>query len=75
MAGESVILNHKKGEYYTLNEVGTSLWAMLKDGPKSLEELCRCILEEYEIEESECNKDVHNIINELLEEKLIEISK
>jgi Coenzyme PQQ synthesis protein D (PqqD) len=75
MAGESVILNHKKGEYYTLNEVGSTIWDQLKIGPKSLEELITTVLDEYEITPEECQKDLKGIINELLEEKLIEISK
>jgi Coenzyme PQQ synthesis protein D (PqqD) len=75
MGGESVILNHKKGEYYTLNEVGSNIWDSLKTGPKSIEELVAAVLEEYEISPEECRKDIQSIINELLEEKLIEVAK
>ncbi len=74
MAGESVILNHRKGEYYTLNEVGSAIWDMFKTGPKDFSDLVKGILEEYNVSEDECKADVQNIIKELLDEKLIEVA-
>ncbi len=73
MAGESVILNHNKGEYYTLNEVGSAIWDLFKTGPKNIEELVQGIMDEYEVAEEDCKRDVQNIIKELSDEKLIEV--
>jgi hypothetical protein len=72
LLNESVILNHSKGEYYGLNEIGTKVWDLIKESPKSCRELVTLILEEYEVEESQCTLDIENLLEELLNEKLIE---
>ncbi len=47
IADETVILNHQKGIYYGLNEVGTFIWDYIKTQPSTFEEIqdavCSCI--------------------------------
>jgi BMFP domain-containing protein YqiC len=74
MAGESVILNHKKGEYYTLNEVGSKVWDMFKEGPQSIDDLVSEVMEDYDIEKNQCQADIEKLVHELLDEKLLEIN-
>lgn len=69
---EAVILNYDKGEYYTLNEVGSVIWEELKNAPKSLPELVQSVVSEFDISETECSADIDQLLNNLLDEQLIE---
>lgn len=71
MAGEVVILNHGRGIYYGLGEVGALVWSALENGPRSVEELCELVMEEYEVDQATCEKDIEALIESLLQEKLV----
>ncbi|MGL4631605.1 MAG: PqqD family protein [Leadbetterella sp.] len=68
---ESVVLNHNKGEYYSLNELGTFIWGLLSQGAKTKEDIVDSVLEEYDIDELTCVNDVEALLEELQQEKLI----
>lgn len=72
LAGESVILNLKTGMYFGLNEVGASVWNLLQQ-PRSVNDICTQILDQYEVESEQCEQDVLTLLNELVESELIEI--
>lgn len=72
LAGESVILNLKTGMYFGLNEVGASIWNLLQQ-PRSVQDICDHILDQYEVESDQCEQDVLRLLNELAESELIEI--
>ena len=71
MADEVVILNHDKGMYYGLSEVGALVWSALENGPKSFEELCELVMEEYEIDQASCEADISTLLTDLRKEKLV----
>lgn len=71
---ETVILNHKDGIYYSINEVGTFIWEQIKIKPRSLEEIEQAILKEFEIDIDTAKKDINRILTELLNEKLLELA-
>lgn len=71
MADEVVILNHDKGMYYGLSEVGALVWSALENGPKSFEELCELVMAEYDIDCTTCEEDISALLNDLLREKLV----
>ncbi|MCP9770351.1 PqqD family protein [Lacihabitans sp. LS3-19] len=73
LSGESVILNHQKGEYYSLDAVGTSIWEMLKESPKNLEEIVGNILENFETNAVDASQDIQDLLLDMLNEKLVEI--
>lgn len=72
LSDESVILNYNKGEYFTLNEVGTFIWERLNESPRSVSELAKLISEVYDITVDDCQADIEEIIIELENEKLVE---
>ena len=72
LAGESVILNLKTGMYFGLNEVGASVWNLLQQ-PRSVTDICTQILDEYEVDSEQCERDILTLLNELIESDLIEI--
>lgn len=73
LSGESVILNHQKGEYYSLDAVGTSIWEMIKESPKNLEEIVGNILENFETNAEDATQDIQNLLLDMINEKLVEI--
>lgn len=66
MDGETVMMSIEHGEYYGLSEVGSFLWEQLA-GPLSVEELCRRVIEEFDVDETTCRTDVSAFIAEMLE--------
>ncbi|WP_373513448.1 PqqD family protein [Persicitalea sp.] len=72
VADEVVILNHDKGVYYGLGEVGAAVWSALESGPKTFDELCTLVTEEYEVDSTTCEADVSALLDELVREKLVE---
>jgi len=75
VAGETVILNHSKGAYYGLDEVGVLIWDTLEKGPQTVDSLCEVVVNEYDIDASTCKIDIDVLLKELVSEKLVEIIK
>lgn len=66
MDGETVMMSIEQGEYYGLSGIGPFLWEQLAE-PVSIEELCRRVIEAYQVDEAVCRNDVSAFIGELLE--------
>jgi hypothetical protein len=75
VGGEIVILNHNKGAYYGLDEVGALVWNNLEEEPKTLEALCSAVLTEYDIDQETCQEDVTLLLKDLISEKLVEVTQ
>ena len=73
VAGEIVILNHSKGAYYGLDEVGALVWDSLEKGPQTIDSLCDTVSEEYDIDNASCKDDIDALLQDLVSEKLVEI--
>jgi Coenzyme PQQ synthesis protein D (PqqD) len=68
---EMVILSLATGEYYGLNGVSASVWALLQQ-PRSVQELRDALLEEFEgITAEECEEQLRVLLAEMAELKLI----
>ena len=74
VAGETVILNHSKGAYYGLNEVGMLVWDNLEKGPQTIDSLCDAVISEYQIDAETCKKDIDFLLKDLIAEKLVEVT-
>jgi len=72
LAGEAVILNLKHGVYYGLDDVGARIWNLIHD-PRSVEQVCDRIFEEYDVSAGQCESDVLALLDELAAAGLIEI--
>ena len=55
--GAAAILNVRSGTYYGLNEVGSTVWNLIQQ-PRSVEEICKTLLREYEVEPARCSSDL-----------------
>jgi hypothetical protein len=71
---DAVLLNMRTNQYYWLDEVGARLWGLLRDG-KSLRESYQVILEEYEVNPSQLEQDVLELLEKLKEQGLVEIAQ
>jgi hypothetical protein len=72
VAGETVILNHNKGAYYGLDEVGVLVWDTLESGPQTIDELCDVVVHTYDVDMDTCREDVDSLLKDLISEKLVE---
>jgi hypothetical protein len=68
---EVAILNLKSTLYFGLDEVGAYIWRAMSE-PRSVSELCRQILDHFEIDEPHCHADVLEFLGKLEETGLIE---
>ena len=62
--GETVMMSIEQGEYYGLDQVGTSIWSLLAE-PRSVAELCAALVEEYEVDPEICQRDVIAFLEQL----------
>jgi hypothetical protein len=72
LGDEAAILNTQNSVYYGMNEVGASVWELLK-APRRVSDLRDEILREYEVDEERCERDVLALLEKLRSEGLIEV--
>ncbi len=72
LAGEAVILNVKAGVYYGLNSLGNRVWELMEE-PVSVREIRDAILNQYDVDQALCEKDLLDLLQDLAGEGLIEI--
>lgn len=73
LSDEVVVLNLRDGVYYGMNAVGARIWNLVQE-PKSVDEIHRSLLEEYEIDPLGCERQVEALLGELSAHGLIEIA-
>jgi|GEM_PF-227708 len=71
---ESVLLDMKSESYFGLDEVGTRIWQLLKNG-SDLQNVFEILLAEYEVGEDELKKDLQEHIAQLVDAGLISLTK
>lgn len=70
MDGELVMMGLEQGEYYGLRDVAASIWQHLAE-PRTTDELCALVAEEYDVAAADCRDDVAAFLGELLDRSLI----
>ena len=68
--GELVILDMARGEYLSLDAIGSRLWAGLEAG-KSIEDVAAEVVAEYEVSVEQATADLEALTEELLELGLV----
>jgi hypothetical protein len=71
--GELVMMNIETGAYASLNETGKSIWTLL-DAPKSLSEVVSSLVEEYEIDQATCEKEVLPFVENMLKSEVLTLA-
>ncbi len=73
LSGESVLLNLNSECYFGLNEVGTCIWTALTTSD-SVQAAYEALLAVYDVETERLRRDLHEVIETLLEHGLVEVS-
>jgi hypothetical protein len=73
MDGEIVMLSLQRGEYFGLDKVGSRIWELLEHST-SVGIIKTALLEEYEVDESTCEKDLIEFLEDLQNKDLITVS-
>ena len=71
--GETVLLDLKGESYFGLDEVGTRIWQLLNEG-SDLRSVFDTLLNEYEVDEKQLDKDLQDHLAQLVEAGLISLS-
>ena len=74
LGDDCILLHLESGIYYTLNEEGRMLWEAL-DGENKLAEIQATIMEQYEVDAGTIQKDLIEIMEDLIKENLVEHDK
>jgi hypothetical protein len=69
---EVVILGFQAGSYFGLDQVGAFVWNLLQE-PQKVADIRDAILEEYEVESQDCERDLLALLDELAVKQLIDI--
>ena len=70
--GELIGMSVEQGTCYGLNGVGTRIWSLLSE-PRSVDELCRQLTAEYEVEGERCQTEVIELLEQLRSEGLVTV--
>jgi hypothetical protein len=68
---EVILMSIEADSYFGLDPVGSYIWELLSKQPASINELVAIMMEEYEVDEDTCRKDVQAFINDMSGRKLI----
>lgn len=74
VSGETVILDLRSEQYFSLDIVGTRVWQLLHDSP-DLEVVLSRLVEEYDVKPDRLKADVDDLIGSLAKEGLVTISE
>lgn len=69
---ETVILDLGSGTYFGLDPVGARIWQLMSEG-KTLVEILDILLDEYDVTRETLERDVIELTEKLLEQKLVDI--
>ncbi len=70
---EATILNLRNGAYYGLNPVGARVWDLIQQ-PKTVADLRDTLIAEYDVDPARLESDILELVTQLSENKLVEIS-
>jgi hypothetical protein len=73
LGSEVVILGVEIGKYFGLNEVGARVWALVQ-APSKVSAICAAVVEEYDVDPAECERDVLELLTELESKGLIDVA-
>jgi Coenzyme PQQ synthesis protein D (PqqD) len=71
--GEAVVLSIDNGKYYSMNEVGSRIWALVQR-PIAVAALIDLLVGEFEVERTVCEQEVLEFLRDLHADGLVRIS-
>lgn len=70
LEGETALMSVEKGKYYGIDPIGSRIWALIEQA-RLVSDLCALLLEEFEVELSQCERDVLAFLSELAKDNLV----
>jgi coenzyme PQQ synthesis protein D (PqqD) len=71
--GEAVLLDLRRGKYYSMNRTGAAVWELLSE-PRTPSELHDALLERFDVEADALSGDLRDLLDDLRQHALIEES-
>jgi hypothetical protein len=71
--GEVVLMDIEKGTYFGMNLVLSRIWKLMESST-TVSTICSKLMDEYEVSQEECLKDILECLEQLKKENLIEIA-
>jgi len=65
-----IMMSVEQGMYFGLEGVGPRIWALLEQ-PRTVDEICAALMEEFEIDAEACRTDVLGFLHELADARLL----
>jgi len=72
VSGETVLLDLQSESYFGLDEVGTRIWQLLQQ-EGCLQQVFDTMLEEFDVDEKQLEKDLGDLLDKLTNEGLITV--
>jgi len=72
MDSEIVMMRVETGKYYSLGKMGSVIWSML-ESPVSVQSIIDTLLDKYQIERDQCEKEVLEFLNQASREGLLKL--
>jgi hypothetical protein len=72
MDSEIVMMRVETGKYYSLGKMGSVIWSML-ESPVSVQSIVDTLLDKYQIERDQCEKEVLAFLNQASQEGLLKL--
>ena len=72
LEGEAVLLDIQTGRYFGLNDVGTTIWSLIKT-PCTVSDLIEGLQREYDVEEGVLNHDVLAFLEDMDRRTLVHV--
>ncbi len=68
--GETVLLDLNSESYFGLDEVGTRIWQLMREGERP-EKIVDILREEYDVDENKLRKDLDELLAKLIDEGIV----
>jgi len=72
LGGEEVILDLNSGVYYGLDSIGSRIWSLIQE-PQPISRVIEALLTEYDVEPAQCEGEVFEFLQQLIDRGLVKI--
>ena len=74
LEGETAILNLKNSVYYGLDPIGARVWQLIQE-PTTLAQIRDVLKGEYDVDAARLEADIRDLLQQLAEQGLVEITQ
>lgn len=71
---EAIIMRLSDGAYFSIDTIGSLVWRKIQQGT-TVTEIVRAVVRHYDVSPKDAERDIEHLVEELVRERLISISK